>query len=252
MERRKEKEIQRPDPELIKQFYAVSSATASASLREMGIRLTYIEGPLARKPGAKIVGPAVTLQFMPQREDIASGEGQESAEQRSALWQVLEYIDPGDIIVVEAKGDRRTGCFGEMLLAYLQTRGGIGAVVDGCIRDYPQVREYDLPIWTVGFTPNYASQSDLFPWDFNVPIACGGVLVMPGDIIIADDDGAVIVPPKLAPRILESTLAREEQETFERTMLLKGGALSKYYPLSEEGMKEFDEWKANKEKESGE
>lgn len=248
--RKKEKEIKRPDRALIEQFYAVSSATASATLRGMGIRKTFIQGPLPRLPGAKVVGSAITLQFMPQREDIGSGEGQEKAEKVSALWQVLEYIDPGDIIVVEAKGDLRTGCFGEMLLTYLKTRGGIGAVVDGCIRDYPKVRNFNLPLWTVGFTPNYASQEDLFPWDFNVPIACGGCLVMPGDIIIADDDGVVVVPPKMAPKILESTLAREEQEVFERMMLEKGGALRKYYPLNEEGMKEFQAWKEANQKEA--
>lgn len=250
MLRKPEKEIRRPDRRLVEQFQVVSSATASATLRGMGIRQTFIQGPLPRTPGSKVVGPAITLQFMPQREDIVSGEGQESAEKVSALWQVLEYVDPGDVMVVEAKGDMRTGCFGEMLLTYFSTRGGVGVVVDGCIRDYPKVRNFNLPLWTVGFTPNYASQQDLFPWAFNVPIACGGVLVMPGDIIIADDDGAVVVPPKMAPKILESTLAREEQEVFERMMLERGGALRKYYPLNEEGMKEFQAWKAARSEKS--
>lgn len=240
------KDIVRPPKDLIEKFYRVSSATASAHLRGMGIRQVYIQGPVARKPGAKIVGPALTLQFMPQREDIMSGQGQEKVEQRSALWNVLEYVQPGDIIVVDARGDMYTGCFGEMLLTYFKGRGGAGIVVDGCIRDSPKVLTFDLPIWTRGFTPNYASQAGLFPWDFNIPIACSNVFVMPGDIVIADDDGAVIVPPHLAPQLLEATLDREEREDFERMMLEQGGALRKYYPLSDEGLREFEEWKRRK------
>jgi len=107
-----------PDPELVRQLYQVGSATATATLHKMGIRQTFIEGPTARLPGTKVVGPAVTLQFMPQREDIASGLGQEGAEQKSALWHVFDAVKPGDVLVVQAFGDPYTGCMGEMLITY--------------------------------------------------------------------------------------------------------------------------------------
>ncbi|MGH2560002.1 MAG: ribonuclease activity regulator RraA [Thermomicrobiales bacterium] len=236
--------FERPDPELIRQMHAVSSATASAMLHKMGIRQTFIQGPIARQPGAKIVGPAVTLQFMPQREDVASGVAQENVEKRTALWSVFDTVQPGDILVVQAFGDLHTGCMGEMLLTYLKGRGGLGAVVDGCIRDFPKVREMAIPVWTVGVTPNYASQATLFPWAYNVPIACSRVLVLPGDIVIADDDGATLIPANLASIVLERTLEHEEWEVFSRLKLAEGGSLKKYYPLNEDGQREYEEWRA--------
>jgi regulator of RNase E activity RraA len=237
--------FERPEPALIERLQAVSSATASATLHKMGVRQTFIQGALPRTPGQKIVGPAVTLQFMPQREDIMSGLGQEHTEKVSALWAVFEAVQRGDILVVQAWGDMHTGCMGEMLITYFMGRGGAGIVVDGCIRDWPHVQEIGVPLWTSGFTPNYASQGTLFPWAYNVPIACSRVLVMPGDIIIADDDGAVMVPINLAPAVLATTTAHEEWEVFSRIKLAEGGALKKYYPLNEEGQREYEEWRRN-------
>jgi regulator of RNase E activity RraA len=130
-----------------------------------------------------------------------------------------------------------------MLITYCKGRGGLGVVVDGCIRDWPKVRELGLPVWTCGVTPNYASQAGLYPWAYNVPIACGGVLVLPGDIIIADDDGAVLVPAGLALEVLQITLDHEDWEAFSRIKLAEGGALRTYYPLSAEGRAEYEVWR---------
>ena len=196
-----------------------------------------------------MVGPAITLQFLPKREDQTTGLGAGQTEQRSALWAVLEHVRPGDVMVVDARGQMRTGCFGEMLLTYFQAQGGKGVIVDGCIRDYPQVRQFDppLPLWTRGFTPNSAGQVNMWPWDFSVPIGCGGVLVIPGDIIIADDDGAVVVPAKLGPELVKRATEHEEWEVFSRMRLQQGGALKTYYPLSEEGRREYEVWRDSQE-----
>jgi regulator of RNase E activity RraA len=238
----------RPAADLIEQLYEVGSANASATLHKLGITQAFIEGPLPRKPGAKIVGPAVTLQFMPKREDILDTLAEEGAEKRTALWAVFEAVQPGDVLVIQAYGSKKNGCLGEMLARYFyKGRGGIGMVVDGAVRDWPQIQQMALPLWTCGFTPNYASQGPYFPWAYNVPINCSQVLVLPGDIIIADDDGAVCVPAKLAPMILEGTLEREHWETFSRMKLDEGGALKKYYPLNEEGMREYEAWKKSQE-----
>ena len=236
--------VTRPDKALVERLYDVSSATAAATLHRMGVRQTYMESPKPRVPGAKIVGPAVTLQFMPQREDVASGKAQEHVEKRSALWSVYDTVEPGDVLVVQAWGDPYTGTMGDMLTTYFKGRGGIGIVVDGSVRDWPKIREMDLPIWTKGFTPNYASQTHLFPWALNVPIACSMVLVLPGDIIIADDDGAVVVPAKLAQFVADKTMEHEEWEVFSRMKLQAGESIMKYYPLNDEGWAEYEAWKA--------
>jgi regulator of RNase E activity RraA len=235
--------FQRTDSSLLQALQQVSSATASATLHRMGIRQTYIEGPKSALPGTKVVGCAVTLQFMPQREDVASGAGQEYSEKYSALWAVLETIQPNDVLTIQAFGDPYTGCLGEMLITYFKARGGVGIVVDGFIRDWPRVQKLELPIWTRGFTPNYASQASLFPWAYNVPIACSKVLVLPGDIIVADDDGAVLIPCQIAPELVRQTLAHEDWETFSRMRMQEGGTLTKYYPLNQEGREEYEVWR---------
>jgi len=234
----------RPDPEVVEKLRQVPSATASALLHKVGIRHTWIEGPVTSRPGVRTAGPAVTLQFMPQREDVASGQDQEQIEKSSALWHVLDAVQPGDILAVAANGDRYSGCMGEMLFAYLKGRGGAGAVIDGRIRDWANVEKLELPIWSRGRTPNYASQAGLFPWAYNVPVAMNGVLVLPGDVIIADDDGAVVVPAKIAPFMAENGVKHETWEVFSRMKLAEGGSIWRYYPLSEEGLAEYDAWNA--------
>jgi regulator of RNase E activity RraA len=240
----------RSDPALIEQLRGVSAATASANLHRLGIRQTFIEGPRPTIPGSKIVGNVVTLQFMPQREDVASGIAQEYTEKFSALWAVLEQVRPGDVLAIQAFGDPYTGCLGEMLITYFKARGGVGIVVDGYIRDWPRVEPIGVPIWTRGFTPNYASQATLFPWAYNVPVALSKVLVLPGDLLIADGDGAVIIPRQLAPELARNTLEHEDWEAFSRMRMQQGGALTKYYPLNEEGRQEYEAWQRSQQPES--
>lgn len=237
----------RPDPDLISVLRGVSSATASALLHRKGVRQTFIQGPSPLRMARKIVGPALTLQFMPQREDIASGKGQENIEKRSALWSVLEEVQRDDILVVQAYGDMYTGCLGEMLVTYFKGRGGQGIIVDGCVRDGPRLQAIDLPIWARGYTPNFASQSGLFPWGYNVPIACGNVLVLSGDIIIADLDGAVVIPAQLAPIIAQEGIEHDDREVFSRLRLAEGRPLKHYYPLDELGQREYQQWRTEHE-----
>jgi regulator of RNase E activity RraA len=169
---------------------------------------------------------------------------EEEEEKKTALWEIFEYVQPGDVIVVDGRGDLATGCFGEMLITFFKAHGGVGIVTDACVRDFAMLRELGLPIWSKGVTTGGAGHMNLFPWDFNVPIACGKVLVLPGDIIMADDGGPIVVPPALVPEILEVSREREEHEVFVRMKLREGGELTKYYPFNEEGQKEYEQWLA--------
>lgn len=233
----------RVDADVVQRMSAVGAATACAKLNELGIRRTYLEGPVALDVGSRVVGSALTLQFMPQREDVASGLSQEYVERHTALWAVLETVQPGDVLVVQAYGSAFTGCFGDMLVRYFKKRGGAGIVVDGRIRDAARVRELGVPIWCTGTTPHYASQTDLFPWAYDVPIAAGGVLCLPGDVVVADDDGAVIVPAGKALQLVESAEDHEDWEVFSRLRLEEGARLSDYYPLSPESRVEYERWR---------
>ena len=239
-------DIKRPSRELIEGFREIGSATASGDLRRLGIQDPFLLGPVCRTPGVKVVGPALTLQFMPIREDQYAMD--EYSDPESQLHrQALYHTQPGDVVVVDARGSMRSGCFGDMMLTYFKGKGGIGVIVDGCIRDFPKAKDLGLGIWTRGVTPNFHTQTEIFPFAVNVPIACGGTLVMPGDIIVADDDGATVVPITLAEQLVERATAHAEWEDFSRMRLLQGGELRRYYPLTEEARPEFEEWRKEQE-----
>lgn len=129
------------------------------------------------------------------------------------------------------------------MLTFLAGRGGAGVVVDGCIRDSGKARGLDLGVWVRGATPNYHAQTVLIPFAVNVPIACGGVLVMPGDIVVGDDDGAVVVPVALAEAVVKAGSEHAEWEEFSRHRLSQGGDLRKYYPLTDEVQAEYAAWR---------
>jgi regulator of RNase E activity RraA len=133
-----------------------------------------------------------------------------------------------------------------MMLTYCMGKGGVGVIVDGCIRDYPDAKNLGIGLWLRGTTPNYHTQTDIYPFAVNVPIACGNVLVMPGDIIVADDDGCVVVPVKMAPALAAKVGEHHEWEEFSKLRLSQGGDLRKYYPLRADAEAEYKQWrKAN-------
>jgi len=234
----------RPPRALVEDLDGISSATACAKLHGLGIRHSYIDGPEPLTTGSRVVGSALTLQFMPQREDMASGQGQEYAERHTALWHVLEAVQPGDVLVIQAYGSRFSGCIGDILARYFARKGGAGIVVDGRIRDAGRIRELGIPVWSTGTTPHYASQSELVPWAYDVPVAVGGALCMPGDLVVADDDGPVVVPQAMAPQVIDSARDHEEWEVFSRSRLDEGARLSDYYPLTPDTREEYEAWRS--------
>lgn len=236
------KDINRPARELCDALALIGTATASSELSLMGIRDPQIRGPLPLKYGHSVAGPALTLQCMPKREDLYGSNEYDNPELQLHR-HVLYPAQAGDMVVVDARGDMASGIFGEMMLTFLAGRGGAGIVVDGCIRDSAKAKELDLGIWVRGVTPNYHAQTGLIPFAVNVPVACGGVLVMPGDIIVADDDGVIVVPGALAVEVIARSSEHAEWEEFARFRLSQGGDLRKYYPLTEAVQDEYVAWR---------
>lgn len=236
-------DIERPPRDLLTALSAeVSSAAATSALYRLGVRDSHLRGLVSFSPGVKVVGPALTLQFMPKREDVY-GQTEYDDVERQLHRHVLYKAQPGDVVVVDARGHLGSGVFGEMMLTYFKAKGGLGVVIDGCIRDFPRVKELGLGLWLRGVTPNFHTQTDLFPFAVNVPIACGERLVLPGDIIIADDDGAVVVPRQLAEAVLADAREHAEWEAFARERLAAGGDLRVYYPLTEAARTEYEAWR---------
>ena len=235
------KDIQRPPRSLCDALAAIGSATASSELSLMGIRDPHIRGPQALRAGFSVAGPALTMQCMPKREDLYGANEYDNPEMQLHR-HVLYPAQAGDVVVVDARGDMASGIFGEMMLTFLAGRRGAGVVVDGCIRDSAKAQLLDLGIWVRGVTPNYHAQTNIMPFAVNVPIACANVLVMPGDIIVADDDGVVVVPIALAAQLVERAGQHLEWEEFARLRLSEGGDLRKYYPLTPAAEEEYRTW----------
>lgn len=241
------KDISRTDPALIEKLKKIGSATASGELKRLGIRNAFIQGPVSMTPGVSVVGPAITLQFMPKREDLYP-DAEYVAPERQLHRHALYHAQPGDIVVVDARGDLTSGVFGEMMMTYFKGRGGLGVVIDGAIRDSAEIKKLGLGLWLRGVTPNFHTQTNIFPFAVNVPVACGGVTILPGDIIVADDDGAVVVPIALAPELAKKAGEHVEWEEFSRLKLSEGGDLRKYYPLTDAARGEYEAWRRAQEK----
>lgn len=237
------KAITRPSKTTCEALARIGSATCSSELSLLGIRDPQIRGPRPLKSGRSMAGPALTLQMMPQRGDLFDPDEYEDPS-RQLNRHVLYQTEPGDVIVVDGRGDMASGVFGEMMLTFFAKRGGAGIVVDGCIRDSRIAAELDIGIWVNGVTPNHPSQTNLMPFAVNVPVACGDSLVMPGDIIVADDDGVVVVPAGLADKIIEVAGAHAEWEEFSMFKLLQGADLNTYYPINPGIEAEYRAWRA--------
>lgn len=228
--------------ETLDQLRDIGTATIAGALAKEGIRNPHMVGLLPFNPGKSLAGQAVTLQFMPKREDVHWGDEYSHAPERELHRKAIVAAAPGDVVVVDARGSMASGVFGEMMLTSFKAQGGQGLVIDGCIRDFPEVQKLDLGLWLRGVTPNFHTQTDIFPHAVNVPIACAGIFVLPGDVIVADDDGAVLVPAAMAADIAHKASAKTEWEVFSRMKLEEGGALEKYYPLNEEAWMEYEAW----------
>jgi regulator of RNase E activity RraA len=240
-------DIVRPSKELIEGLREIGAATVAGTLGHMGFKNPHMVGPVAQNHGKSIVGPALTLQFLPQRPDLFD-EGEYADPETQLHRHVLYHVQEGDVVVVDARGSMTSGVFGDMMATYFKGRGGAGIVIDGCMRDRPNVEKLDIPLWLRGWTPNYHVQTTIFPNAVNVPIACGNVAVIPGDIIVADDDGVVVVPVSMAQAVINEAKKHAEWEVFSREKLLQGEPLQRYYPLHPDANDEYQAWRKKQKK----
>ncbi|MBN9304616.1 MAG: ribonuclease activity regulator RraA [Devosia sp.] len=234
--------IKRPPRHIIDALRDIGTATVAGTLGHAGFRNPHMLGPVSQRPGKSIVGPALTLQFLPQRPDLFS-EGEYADPETQLHRHVLYQVEEGDVVVVDARGDMSSGVFGDMMSTYFKGRGGAGIVIDGVMRDRPNVEKLDLALWLRGWTPNYHVQVSIFPSAVNVPIACGGVTVIPGDIIMADDDGVIVLPPSMAEQVIEESRKHADWEVFSREKLQQGADLRRYYPLHPDAQGEYEAWR---------
>ena len=215
----------------------VSTATITTLLLKKGLRNIWRRGAMPLRPGQpRLVGPAFTLRFVPAREDLATPASWASPISTRAA---IEAMPEGCMVVVDAMGVTDAGIFGDILCARMAKRSVAGLITDGVLRDVAGVMRTGLPVWSRGFAaPPSVAGVTFVGWQ--EPIGCGGVAVIPGDIIVADDDGAVVIPKALLEDVLAEGPEQERLEAWIVEEVEKGASLPGLYPMNAETTARYD------------
>ena len=236
--------------DLLRAVSKVSTATLSAQLRKRGFNSVTLDRLHATQPGRKMAGFARTLRYVPFREDLfARYGGTLRGGALNAQKRAVEQVRPGEILVIEARGDLTAGTVGDILALRAQVRGAAGIVTDGAIRDSQALHAMDLPVYYGATHPAVLGRRHV-PWEVNTTIACAGVTVTPGDIIVGDGDGVIVIPAHLAMEVAQDAAEQERQEEFAAAMVAKGESVDGLYPLGKRWQAAYEAWLAKREEQA--
>lgn len=215
--------------DLRERLAGVAVATLSVALRKRGYHDIFIEGVSANHEGDRIVGRARTLRFIPFRPDLfASHGGGFNAHKRA-----FDGVQPGEVIVIEARGERGTGTVGDVLALRAHVRGAAGIVTDGGVRDFDAVRGFQMPVFSQGAHPSVLGRRHV-PWETDVTIACGGAAVQPGDVIVGDGDGVIVIPPALVEEVLAEAETQDREDAWVAEQVAAGASVDGLFPMNAE------------------
>ncbi len=210
-------------------------AGLSQQLRKRGLNNVTIDGVRPLHPEAKLVGTAKTLRFVPGREDLfASHGGGYNAQKRA-----FDAVDEGEVLVIEARGEAGSGTLGDVLAIRANARGAAGIVTDGGVRDADAVSAVGIPVYTTGAHPAVLGRKHV-PWDVDLTIACGGTTVQPGDIIVGDADGVIVIPPHLAQEVAEAAAAQEIEDAWIAARVAEGNPVDGLFPMNAAWRERFE------------
>jgi regulator of RNase E activity RraA len=217
----------------------VSTATLSSQLLKHGFAHVFMLRVRPLRPDLRLAGQAVTLRYIPVREDLERpGEfDNRTNKQRIAV----ELVGPGDVLVIDARGDIRAATLGDILATRIAQRGAAGIVTDGAFRDTPSIQRIDLPTFAAGQSP-ILSTAIHHPQDINVPIGCGGVAVLPGDVIVGDGEGVLVVPRAVAEIVIQAAYEQHLREEFIMAKIRAGSSILGVYPPDEHTLQEYADW----------
>ncbi|MEU9688042.1 fumarylacetoacetate hydrolase family protein [Amycolatopsis japonica] len=212
-------------------------AGLSAQLRKRGLNNVAIDGVRPNLPGSKVVGTARTLRFVPNREDLFKSHGGGYNAQK----RLFDSVGTGEVIVIEARGDKGSGTLGDILALRARYLGAAGVITDGGVRDFDAVAATGLPVFSQGAHPAVLGRKHV-PWDTDVAVACGGATVLPGDIIVGDDDGVVVIPPSLAEEIADAALVQEDEDSWIAEQVGQGRPIEGLFPLNPLWRERYEAW----------
>jgi 2-keto-4-pentenoate hydratase/2-oxohepta-3-ene-1,7-dioic acid hydratase in catechol pathway/regulator of RNase E activity RraA len=224
--------------DILDHLRAVSTATLAAVLRKRGLNGLTLDGLRSTAPGTRMAGYARTVRYLPLREDLAAHGGGMNAQKRA-----IEQIRPGEILVIEARGEQTAGTIGDILALRAQVRGAAGIVTDGAIRDSAALAALDIPVYHAAVHPAVLGRRHV-PWETDVTVACAGVTIQPGDILVGDADGVVVLPPAIAAAVLAGAREQERQEQFIAGRVAVGEPVEGLFPLPEARRPEYEAWLA--------
>ena len=223
--------------ELKAKLESVATATLSSQLRKHGLNNVSIDGLQSTRPANKVVGTARTLRYVPNREDLFKAHGGGYNAQKRAI----DTLNDGEILVMEARGEQGTGTVGDILALRAQVKGAAAIITDGGVRDLSAVAALEMPTYFSNPHPAVLGRRHI-PWDVDLTIACGGATVQPGDIIVADADGILVIPPALAAELAEDSIRQEHEETFIAAMVAEGHSVDGLYPMNASWREKYQQW----------
>ena len=228
---------------VIQQLLIPSTATLTTALKQFGLSRSFMHGVAPLRPNMKMAGPAFTLRYIPAREDLNAGE----VDNLKDVQRVgIEEIGKGAVFVIDARGDTRAGTMGDILATRLFKRGVAGVVTDGAFRDSPSIAEMGIPAFAAAMNA-HSNKTVHHPSEIQVPIACGEVAVLPGDIIVGDAEGVVVVPVHFAAEVARIAVEMEMRENFLLKKIQSGASIVGTYPPDESTLAEYEAWR-NKNK----
>jgi 5-oxopent-3-ene-1,2,5-tricarboxylate decarboxylase/2-hydroxyhepta-2,4-diene-1,7-dioate isomerase len=151
-------------------------------------------------------------------------------------------VNDGEIIVIEARGELGSGTLGDILALRARSRGAVGVVTDGGVRDRDAVAEIGLPVFAATAHPAVLGRRHV-PWDFDLTVACGGATVQPGDVVVGDSDGVIVIPPALAEEVVDEALAQEKQDAWVADQVAAGHPLDGLFPPNAEWKSKYEQWR---------
>ncbi|MGL3805999.1 fumarylacetoacetate hydrolase family protein [Paeniglutamicibacter sp. R2-26] len=223
---------------------SVATATISGALRKRGLNNVSVDGLQATKGMRKVIGTARTLRYVPNREDLFKSHGGGYNAQK----RVIDSVGPGEILLMEARGEKGSGTLGDILAMRTQVAGAEAIITDGGVRDLDAVAALDIPTFHNGAHPAVLGRKHV-PWDTDVTIGCGGATIQPGDIVVADADGILVIPPHLAAEIADEVVESERQDTFVFKNVALGAEIKGLFPMNAGWKAKYNQWVADGEPE---
>jgi regulator of RNase E activity RraA len=230
----------RPAP-IPEEILEVSSATAAGLLIKLGnMRTRVIQGARPLNPAqGRFAGRAFTVRFVPVREDLADRAS--VANPGNPHYGTIDRIPAGSVVVMDMMGDTTAGGLGDVMVARLKASGVVALVTDGGMRDGGALSRMDFPVYCAGVAPA-PSMRALMAVDVQTPIACGGVMVMPGDVVLGDEDGVVVIPDHLIAEVARTGALQEKVEAWAKRQIEAGAPHVGLYPPTPESLERYRAW----------